>query len=93
MADKIGINDEEYNKLIIQLKNNQKDFIDGMDEIINQINNLNSAKGGIQSQDISTNLKNLVKTVETVKKSVNTMFEGEKTTINSFRKAIVNYDK
>ena len=58
MADKIGINDNEYTRLVTQLKNNQKDFIDGMDEIIAQINSVNSAKGGIQSQNISANLNN-----------------------------------
>ncbi len=92
MADKIGINDNEYTAYLSQIEKEHDTFITGLESIIKQINNVNMSGGGLQSQDVTTNLHSLSTSINTIKKSIDKLFESEKQTIESFKNSIVNYD-
>lgn len=92
MAGKVGVSDEEYNKLYTDLEGAQREFMTAIDTIKMKISEVNHKGGGFYTDNVTPNVAKLLQTLNQIQNSIKDMHTAEKEVINNFQQSVDNID-
>jgi len=92
MANKVALIDSEYATLKSKLNNIHADCFEQIETVVNEIEKLNTNGGGFYAEKLTPQISALIKDLNAVKSSMESVFVVHEETIESFRSAVDNYD-
>ena len=92
MASKVGLKDAEYSALASGVKRCHDDSLSQIETAIQKLRSLNSKGGGLYAKALTPKVDAVVKQLNSIKKSMESVYTAHEEIIKSFQTAIDNYD-
>jgi len=92
MAKKVALMESEYSKLGTALKDVHEDCIEKMEAVVKEIERLNTKKNGFHTKELSPKIDAIIKELNAVKCSMESVFKMNEKIIKSFQKVVDDYD-
>lgn len=92
MADKIKVNEDEYNDLKSKLDDIHEDILQQMESVLVSINSLNSSTGEFYTEKVSPKVELICSELRTVKGTLEELYSASAATTESFKTAVGDLD-
>lgn len=92
MANKVALIDSEYETLKTKLYNVHTDCFEQIETVVKEIEKLNTNGGGFYAEKLTPQISAVIKDLNVVKSSMESVFAVHEETIERFQNTVDNYD-
>lgn len=92
MADKVGVKENEYTELAAQIQEVHTASLESIQTALDKIETLNGTGGGFYVKELTPKIDALIQEINSVSSLMESAFTAHEEIINSFQRAIENYD-